>query len=160
LIQVQKGDSIYVPAGQIHAIGAGSSLLEVQQNSNTTYRLYDWGRNNRPLHLKEGLACIDWKQKKTPQLISQLLEENIAYQRELLVNSPNFIIERVKVRSRWNPPLDETTFQMFFCQSGSCKVMCNHHIECLPLSAICLIPASAQSLNIEGVCELIWIRLS
>lgn len=51
----QAGDFFYIPAGTVHAIGAGISLIEVQQNSDTTYRLYDYGRD-RPLHLDDGLA--------------------------------------------------------------------------------------------------------
>lgn len=52
---VQVGDFFYIPAGTIHAIGAGVSLIEVQQNSDTTYRLYDYGRP-RELHLDEAIA--------------------------------------------------------------------------------------------------------
>ena len=53
-IEVQPGDFFSIPAGTVHAIGAGISLLEVQQNSDITYRLYDYGRP-RELHLEEGL---------------------------------------------------------------------------------------------------------
>ncbi len=51
---VQAGDFFYIPAGTVHAIGAGVSLIEIQQNSDVTYRLYDYGRP-RPLHLDKGL---------------------------------------------------------------------------------------------------------
>jgi mannose-6-phosphate isomerase len=59
------GDSLLVPAGQIHAIGAGNLILEIQQNSDTTYRVHDWGRAGldgkpRKLHLVESLESIDW----------------------------------------------------------------------------------------------------
>lgn len=53
--EVQPGDFFYIPAGTVHAIGAGISLVEVQQNSDITYRLYDYGRP-RELHLDQGLA--------------------------------------------------------------------------------------------------------
>lgn len=53
--EVAPGDFFYLPAGTVHAIGAGVSLIEVQQNSDVTYRLYDYGRH-RDLHLDEGLA--------------------------------------------------------------------------------------------------------
>ena len=52
---VQAGDFFYIPAGTVHAIGAGVSLIEVQQNSDITYRLYDYGRP-RELHLDQGIA--------------------------------------------------------------------------------------------------------
>jgi mannose-6-phosphate isomerase len=59
------GDSLLVPAGQIHAIGAGNLILEIQQNSDTTYRAHDWGRvgldgKPRRLHLAESIESIDW----------------------------------------------------------------------------------------------------
>lgn len=53
--QVRAGDFFYIPAGTVHAIGAGISLIEVQQNSDITYRLYDYGRP-RELHLDDGVA--------------------------------------------------------------------------------------------------------
>ena len=62
-IPVKKGDSIYIPVGRCHAIGAGCLIAEVQQNSDTTYRIFDWNRvgldgKARPLHIAESLACI------------------------------------------------------------------------------------------------------
>lgn len=56
-VTVEKGDFIYIPSGTVHAIGAGIRLLEVQQSSDITYRLYDWGRN-RECHVERGIACI------------------------------------------------------------------------------------------------------
>lgn len=55
---VKPGDFIYIPAGTVHAIGGGLRLLEVQQSSDITYRLYDWGRG-RECHIEKGIACID-----------------------------------------------------------------------------------------------------
>lgn len=62
---VSSGESILVESGRIHAIDAGNLILEIQQNSDTTYRVYDWGRvgldgSPRQLHLEESLKCIDW----------------------------------------------------------------------------------------------------
>ena len=62
---VSSGESILVESGRIHAIDAGNLILEIQQNSDTTYRVYDWGRvgldgSPRQLHVEESLKCIDW----------------------------------------------------------------------------------------------------
>ncbi|MGD9812444.1 MAG: class I mannose-6-phosphate isomerase [Sphingobium sp.] len=57
-VSVSSGDFFYIPAGTIHAIGAGLTLIEVQQNNDVTYRLYDYGRD-RPLHLDEGIPVSD-----------------------------------------------------------------------------------------------------
>lgn len=63
---VAPGDAFFIPAGRIHAIGAGISLYEIQQTSNTTYRIYDYGRPGldgkpRQLHTEEALDAIDYK---------------------------------------------------------------------------------------------------
>ncbi|MFI5335320.1 MAG: type I phosphomannose isomerase catalytic subunit [Opitutales bacterium] len=63
--RVAEGDSILVQSGQIHAIDAGNLILEIQQNSDTTFRVYDWGRPGldgkpRSLHVSQALKCIQW----------------------------------------------------------------------------------------------------
>src|SRR4051812_20496747 len=63
--RVAAGDSILVHSGQVHAIDAGNLILEIQQNSDTTYRVYDWGRVGldglpRQLHIQQSLRSIDW----------------------------------------------------------------------------------------------------
>ena len=72
-IHVKRGDSAFLPAGHFHGIGAGCLLVEIQQNSDTTYRLFDWNRVDekgkpRQLHVEQALQCIDFNDV-TPQLI-------------------------------------------------------------------------------------------
>jgi mannose-6-phosphate isomerase len=55
-VPAKKGDTFFTPAGTIHAIGGGLTICEIQQVSDTTYRLYDWGRKDRELHLEDGKA--------------------------------------------------------------------------------------------------------
>ncbi|CAA6679319.1 MULTISPECIES: type I phosphomannose isomerase catalytic subunit [unclassified Lentimonas] len=64
-MSVQAGESIFIPSGRIHAIGGGNLILEIQQNSDTTYRVYDWGRvgldgTPRALHIEESLKSSDF----------------------------------------------------------------------------------------------------
>ena len=68
-ITPDHGDFIFIESGRIHAIGAGFLIHEIQQNSDTTYRVFDWNRkdsngNPRDLHIEESLACIDFKDTK------------------------------------------------------------------------------------------------
>jgi mannose-6-phosphate isomerase len=61
----RPGDCVFLPAGTVHALGGGVLLVEVQQTSDATFRLFDWNRTDtqgrgRPLHIQESLACIDW----------------------------------------------------------------------------------------------------
>lgn len=60
-ISVTAGDCMFLPSGRVHAIGAGNVILEVQQNSDTTYRVFDWNRGERELHIEESLRCIDFE---------------------------------------------------------------------------------------------------
>jgi mannose-6-phosphate isomerase len=85
---VAAGDVFYSPGGTIHAIGPGLSLIEVQQNLDLTYRLYDYGRP-RELHLDEALAVADagpWSAGATPYLLSP--------GREILAEGGAFVLER------------------------------------------------------------------
>jgi mannose-6-phosphate isomerase len=64
-IEVSPGDFIFIPSGRLHAIGAGLLIYEIQQNSDTTYRVFDWNRvgldgQPRELHVEESLQCIDF----------------------------------------------------------------------------------------------------
>jgi mannose-6-phosphate isomerase len=64
-LQVRAGDSIFIPSGRLHAIGAGLLIHEIQQNSDTTYRVFDWNRTGldgkpRELHMEASLASIDF----------------------------------------------------------------------------------------------------
>ncbi len=64
-IEPRQGDSIFIPSGRLHAIGAGFLIYEIQQNSDTTYRVFDWNRpgldgSPRELHIEESMRCIDF----------------------------------------------------------------------------------------------------
>ena len=73
-IKVKAGDGMFLPAGRFHAVGAGNVLVEVQQNSDTTYRIFDWNRIDqstgkpRQLHVDRALECIDYNDV-APKLI-------------------------------------------------------------------------------------------
>lgn len=88
-VPVQAGQSIYIPGGRMHAIGAGCLLLEVQQNSNTTYRVYDWDRRGpdgraRELHIEQAMRVTRWADDfiRGPEASPyfQLMEFNIAFE--------------------------------------------------------------------------------
>jgi mannose-6-phosphate isomerase len=91
--QVEKGDVFYSPAGTIHSIGAGLTLLEVQQNCDITYRLYDFGRS-RVLHLDEGVTAA-----RSESDVGRSVERPLADGRSIIVQGPKFILERWRSRS-------------------------------------------------------------
>jgi mannose-6-phosphate isomerase len=105
---VKAGDFFYVPAGTVHAIGGGISLIEVQQNKGVTYRLYDYGRP-RELHLEDGVA-VALLEPYASDLIRDGSRDGV------LVDGPHFTVVHVKDaapdtlagRDRWVVPLAGT----------------------------------------------------
>ncbi|MBZ5566935.1 MAG: class I mannose-6-phosphate isomerase [Acidobacteriia bacterium] len=91
-IEVHSGEMIYVDAGTVHAIGPGVILLETQQNSDTTYRLYDYGRP-RELHVQQGLAAL--KETTRAGKVEPQGDEDCP----LLVDSPYFMVDRYRLRN-------------------------------------------------------------
>lgn len=85
---VEAGDFFYVPSGTVHAIGAGLTLIEVQQNSETTYRLYDYGRP-RELHLDDGIAVADARPYEPHPPPGRVDDGSV-----ILVDGPKFALER------------------------------------------------------------------
>lgn len=86
--EVAQGDAFYSPAGTLHAIGAGLTLIEVQQNTDITYRFFDYGRD-RELHLDEAVAAADTE--SSPDRSTEWLLGN---GRSLLVQGAKFTVER------------------------------------------------------------------
>jgi mannose-6-phosphate isomerase len=94
---VHPGESLFLPSGRLHAIDAGCILLEIQQNSDTTYRVYDWGRTGldgqpRDLHLEEALASVRLDDESPP-----LLPAPGGPGEEVLVEEAIFRIRRVRL---------------------------------------------------------------
>ena len=101
---VGAGDFVFVPSGTIHAIGAGISLLEFQQNADVTYRLYDYGRP-RELHLDEGLAVSN------AEPFPDELVQHLGSDQRTLVDGPHFVliqseVDQLQDQLRWVIPLD------------------------------------------------------
>jgi len=65
-VPVRAGDCVHLPSGVLHALGAGVVVAEVQTPSDTTFRLYDWGRTGRELHIDETMACVDASAAPSP----------------------------------------------------------------------------------------------
>ena len=73
LIDVAAGDAIFLPSGRLHALGGGNLIVEIQENSDTTYRVYDWnrvkkGRAARAMHIEQAMQCIDFADRE-PELL-------------------------------------------------------------------------------------------
>lgn len=160
---VKKGDVFFIPAGTIHAIGKGILLAEVQENSNTTYRLYDYGRlgndgKPRQLHVQQGtevcslkpLPLVDKRQQAT------LSSDCTA---ELLVNCEYFNTYSIELSGANHLKADTESFHTFTVLEGS--LLLTHQGEKLPMEAgqSVFLPANMGKYTIEGQAHLIFTTL-
>jgi len=137
---VKAGDFFYSGSGTIHAIGAGITLIEVQQNSETTYRLYDYGRP-RELHLDAGIAVAD-----PVPFAPYPMPGKVADGRTILVEGPKFVLERWPGGDRAvTLPAGVTGWLVPVAGEGSADGVAWRAGDCLTLTGSVRIDASAGS---------------
>jgi mannose-6-phosphate isomerase len=98
-VEVRAGEMIYVDAGTVHAIGPGSIIVETQQNSDTTFRLYDYGRP-RELHIEQGLRATREQTHAGKVPPGQAFSDSGKLQRNLL-SSPCFVVDNFALKQPW-----------------------------------------------------------
>ncbi len=127
-LPVQTGDVVCVPAGSLHAILGGILLVEIQQNSNTTYRVYDWNRlqngKPRPLHVDKAMDVINFEQVTTGLCQPRLLSEGDGVHRWQLCHNRYFVTERVEMAagSLFNGRCDGSTLEIWGVIEGNVQV--------------------------------------
>src|ERR1039457_1417533 len=115
-VPVRAGDAMFLPSGRVHAIGDGLVIFEIQQNSDTTYRVFDWNRvgldgQPRELHVAQSLASIDFGDFE-PALISRTFSGDEKIKTCPLVRDPLFNVEIWKMNSRADSPMKPQALQI------------------------------------------------
>jgi len=125
-LPVRSGDHVCVPAGTLHAIMDGLLIAEIQQNSNTTYRVYDWDRldangKSRPLHLDKALDVINFDCVEPAVCPATTLPSLDGIRRELLCRNRYFSTERLwlPAGSAWTGNCDGSSLEIWGCLEGS-----------------------------------------
>ncbi|GAB4172000.1 MAG: class I mannose-6-phosphate isomerase [Terrimicrobiaceae bacterium] len=142
-IPVAAGDSIFIPSGRIHAIGAGNVIIEIQQNSDTTYRVFDWNRPGldgkpRELHIEESLLCTDFLDIEPAA--DSLREGTIA-------ECPYFHVEKLPLHGPLT--IDDRSFVIIAVASG--VVDCGGQHYCA--GSLFLLPAEGSCATLEPAAE-------
>ena len=154
---VRAGDCVFIPAGTVHAIGEGILLAEVQQSSDLTFRLHDWGRlgadgQPRPLHIEESLACIDFDRGPVdpvnPRRLNLVSEE--------LVASEFFTLHRHTLRDSWHVASDGR-FHALLVLGGCGMLTCDDTEHPLQTGSTLLLPATCPPVLIKPRGELILL---
>lgn len=157
-VSVVAGDCFFVPSGRIHAIGARIALVEIQQNSDTTYRVYDWGRvglDGRPrqLHVNESLACIDFQDIEPKKSVPRV-ESTVGGGLWRLVECEHFHVHKLELRNAWTDRCDGTSFHVFVCISGSAGILtADGKEESLSLGELMLLPAALGPYTLTPLAE-------
>jgi mannose-6-phosphate isomerase len=153
-VGVHPSEMILVDAGTVHAIGPGVILLETQQNSDTTFRLYDYGRP-RPLHVEEGLRAM------RPQTAAGTVAPVTVNGYERLIESPYFVVEKVHLEKDklWGVPQDPKSVQVLVATEGCGVVECpgNPPVTFSRGDAV-VIPASAPSSRLRPQWNVEFLR--
>ncbi|HVK58280.1 MAG TPA: type I phosphomannose isomerase catalytic subunit [Candidatus Kapabacteria bacterium] len=155
-VRVKSGDAMFLPSGRVHAIGSGLVIFEIQQNSDTTYRVFDWNRVDaqgtaRQLHVKESLECIDFEDFE-PEVVRSDLPEAVQANLHIqtLVEDPLFEVEVVTMV----PPgtIDYAVSVPHIVAAIEGNVTLNHASfpASLAPGQFCLVPACVENLKIEA----------
>ena len=154
--EVRRGEVLFIPGGLVHAVGGGCRLYEVQQTSDTTWRLHDWNRVDtktglpRPLHVQEGLAAIDWSLMPPALLRAGSTED-------ALISCASFRFFVREFSSEIVLPVRVDGFRILFAEEGACAVRMEEE-DPVPLSGdVCaLIPAGGACTVVpSGFCRLL-----
>ncbi len=150
---VEPGEALFIPGGLVHAIGAGCLIYEVQQNSNTTYRLFDWNRAGadgqpRPLHVEESFKTIDWS-LPAPQMIAPADEAETGTGWSEVVACDYFNVRRLDVKGPLDVVLDGSSFHALFVTAGAAAVSAGGERVALRTGQSALVPADAGAYRLE-----------
>ncbi|MDR3365800.1 MAG: class I mannose-6-phosphate isomerase [Prevotellaceae bacterium] len=158
---VKAGESYFIPAGCIHAIGKGLLIAEIQQTSDVTYRVYDWGRNlpNRPLHIDLAMDVICYHAAQGHKIAPpQALNRP-----EPLASCPYFTTNKLTLTQGVRRSYAEMdSFVAYICTGGAATVGCGGQSESVSKGETLLIPASlAGELRLEpqGKAELLEVYI-
>ncbi len=154
-IEVKTGDLIYVDAGTVHAIAPGSILVETQQNSDTTYRLYDYGRP-RELHVEQGMQAV----RETTH--AGKAELQVIEGHEVLVASPCFIVERFSPPGAMTVTADPgpSTAQVLVAIEGTGVVECEGTQPVIfNKGEAVVIPAAVKQFELRPQWSLEFLRM-
>ncbi|MDR2891021.1 MAG: class I mannose-6-phosphate isomerase [Alistipes sp.] len=155
-VPVRPGDAFFIPAGTVHAIGAGIRLAEIQQTSDVTYRLFDWGRVDedgqpRELHTELALDAIDFAAP-----VRRVTQHPPAGEAALLVECPFFTVNLLDIDGRTERELSSRdSFTIYICTEGEATVKTRGGEVALKAGEVVLVPADLPEVAIEGTAKLL-----
>jgi mannose-6-phosphate isomerase len=163
-IAVREGDAMFLPSGRVHALGAGLVIFEIQQNSDTTYRVFDWNRVDaqgkpRELHVAESLASIDFNDFE-PALLPDKFQPGHPGQLRPLVKNDLFEVSlrRLAAGEIWEPR--QGRMEIVGVVKGTAQITWPGEALDLAAGQFCLIPAESEAAKIQATTHLEFLEVT
>ncbi|MBI4662139.1 MAG: class I mannose-6-phosphate isomerase [Verrucomicrobia bacterium] len=152
-VRVKPGDVMFLPSGRVHAIGGGIVIFEIQQNSDTTYRVFDWNRldskgRRRELHIAESLASIDFNDFE-PSLVPNKFSEG-QFRRRTLVSDSAFEVQECEFSVPSRVKVQNDRMLILGLVSGKLQVEQQENLVELGAGQFCLIPACIREFSLHA----------
>lgn len=163
-IKVKKGDTIFIPAGTVHAIGSGILVCEVQQNSNSTYRIYDYGRkdkygNGRELHLDKALQVMSFcRNEEVGTQVHEVVQCD-GYSRQMLGQCKYFECTKLDVESCVQWTMEDSSFVAIVVVEGEGTIESEDKKLKFVAGSTFFVPAGKNRIRIDGKCQIIVTKV-
>ncbi len=162
-IKVQAGDVIDIPAGLVHAIGEGIVIAEIQQNSDTTYRVYDWDRkdedgNGRELHIEKAIDVIDFSGQISTDVVKGTQSFNNDNKITSYINNHYFTLEKIEIKNIYEVQNKGNEFELYMCIENDGYIKWDNEEHFIENGDSFLLPASLENFKIEGYLTLLKMK--
>lgn len=163
-IKVKKGDVYFVPAGVVHGLGAGILVAEIQENSNVTYRVYDYDRTDkngkkRELHFDKAVEVMQMEAAANVQQRGRMVHYEPGCSREILCRCKYFETERIRVKQGLSFDVLDESFQVLLCLNGEGGIEGGDHPAVRFKKGDCLfLPAGLGKCILLGETEVLKVR--
>lgn len=168
-IEVRTGDSFLIPSGTVHAIGKGNLVAEIQESSNLTYRLYDYGRlqkNGKPreLHIEKALDVLNLKKKEIVSKSTEKEEKHPGYSIKLLESCPYFTTYQLDLDTSKDKEMvsyhsTKESFEVLLCYEGCGILISEESHTYLPFfKGDCIfVPSDSTEMKLHGKAKLLKV---
>jgi len=159
-LHVRRGDVIDIPAGLVHAVGKGIMLAEIQQNSDLTYRIYDYNRAGldgkpRLLHTDKALDVIDFDYRIPREAVRGVVEKRDGCTITRYICNPYFDVCKYDISMAYGETSDPSNFYIYTCVNGTAEIYYGDMATTVCYGDSVFIPADMGVYTIKGPCELL-----
>ena len=163
-VPVKKEDAILVRGGRVHAIAEGCLILEIQQNANTTYRLFDWdrvGADNQPreLHINQAFKVINFDDTENALVEPKVLVDSENFQCLEILKCEYFQLEKLTFSAPLEVPMSGKTFHALFVSEGDAIIEWDSGKITAPAGTSILVPAALPSYTLVGNATILRTTL-